>query len=137
MLHWPRITLTRFPVSLADGIGCSMVPLIQLKMVLLAQIATASIVVAVIVNPGDSAKLPQGKTNILKEPCHRRLQYEFCSLGNESIALSIVHAVRQSTSLRKPLAVINMAQKVSFRVHSFSVRLRALCVRIRTVPVES
>ena len=52
MVHCPRITLTSCPWSLAPGIGCSIVPSIQLNTVLLAQIATASIAVAVIVNPG-------------------------------------------------------------------------------------
>ena len=52
LLHVPRMTDTRLPVSLAIGMGWSIVPLIQLKTVLLAQIANASISTEVIVNPG-------------------------------------------------------------------------------------
>ena len=52
MFHWPRITLTSSLVLRALGMGRSMVPSIQLKTVLLAQIASASMSTAVRVNPG-------------------------------------------------------------------------------------
>ena len=46
VFHYPRITLTSELVSRAPGIGCSIVPLIQLSTVPLAQMATANITVA-------------------------------------------------------------------------------------------
>ncbi len=51
----PRCRLTSSPVSRAPCIGRNIVPSIQLNTVLLAQIAIASIAVAVIVKPGSCA----------------------------------------------------------------------------------
>ena len=123
MLHCPRITLTRLPVSLATGIGCSMVPLIQLKMVLLAPIAAASIAVAVIVNPGFLRSCRRAKRASWSSPVMTVSLWNI-ALGESEYCPSYVHAVCQSTSSCKSLATSYIAIKLVFRVHSFPVRPR-------------
>jgi len=60
--------VTRLPVSRAPGTGFSMVALIHLKTVLLAQMPSASISTAVIANPGLLRSCRNAKRTSWKSP---------------------------------------------------------------------